>query len=232
MPTLLEELDEMLDCTDAARQIELRHQLTRKCWAHEDALARWRTEVGVPDPEYRINGALPPSMQLLAACYLICLYWSICILLYSTLRIASGPDPELLSQTDPMPYCRRIAEAVAVLLHPASGVYGMHLANFPTALALSYLHAVDGSHISIEKRMFLDAFNGPGHGTTVNRFVHSTQQSAAKSSRRAVPGTPNVPEAQARAWFVRKWVVLEVTRNRGFVRGGHSHVMARHNPQR
>lgn len=206
MPTLLEELDVMLDCTDETRQIELRHQLIRKCRVHEDALARWRTEVGIPDPEYRINGASRPSMQLLAASYVVCLYWSICILLYSTLRIASGPDPELLPQTDPRPYCKRIAEAVATFLHPASGVYGMHLANFPTALALSYLHAVDGSHISTEKRMFLDAFNGPGHGMTVNRFVQSTQQSAARSSQRAVPRVPNVPEAQARAWFrVEEW---------------------------
>lgn len=227
IPTLLEDLDTMLDCPDADRQRTLRHQLIQKCRAHESALTCWRAVVGIADPTYRIDGAdvssPPPTVQILAAAHILCVYWSTCIILYSTLRIASPQDfSELLPLADPRHYCRRIAEGVAILLHPVSGVYGVHLANFPTAVALMYLNAIDGVHISAEKRMFLDVFRRPGHGTTVNRFVRSTthhqqqqQQSVVgRGSSSPSPAAvvddehyPSVVEAQqAKFWFrVERW---------------------------
>ena len=97
----------------------------------------------------------------------------------------------------------------------------MHLANFPTAVALMYLNAIDGVHISAEKRMFLDVFQRPGHGTTVNRFVRSTtyhrqQQQSVMGRRSSSPSPadvvddehyPSVVEAQqAKFWFrVERW---------------------------
>lgn len=213
MPALLEDLDAMLDFPSAEGQHELRHHLVQRCLAHEEALISWRAGVGIADPTYRIHISSPsPTIQLLAASHILCVYWSICIIVYSTLRIASPQHSSKgLPLVDPRRYCRRIAEAVAILLHPASGVYGVHLANFPTALALMYLNAVDGVNISVEKRMFLDVLNGPGgYGTTVNRFVRSTTQQEKQSGMgggAAVVGDsgghyPSIAEVQqARFWF-------------------------------
>ena len=107
---------------------------------------------------------------------------------------------ELPPQTDPRPYCQRIAEAVPLLLHPVSGLYGVQLVNFPATVALLYLHAVDGGVDSQEKRIFVDVFKRPGHGATVGRFISSTHLNLDESSS---PQTerPDAVEAQAKTWL-------------------------------
>ncbi len=202
MPALLEDMDTMSSCPDANRQRECRRQLVQECWRHESSLSRWRADVGIADPTYQLDVDAPsPSVDLLAAAHILCLYWSICIILYSTLRIASEAEAELPARADPRFYCRRIAETIPILLHPLSGIYGVHLANFPVALALTYLHAVDGSLVTAEKRLFLDAMRRSGHGETVDRFVTSTQHGIRKSSRPVMGEAPETIEAEAVSWL-------------------------------
>jgi len=204
IPALLEDLDLAIDCPDADRQRALRQQLIQNCWTVAGRLSDWRIQViGIADPAYQLNVDTPsPSLDLLAASHIMSLYWSICVILYSTLRIASGAiaSMELPPQTEPRPYCQRIAEAVSLLLHPVSGLHGIQLANFPATVALLYLNAVDGGLDSQEKRIFVDVFKRPGHGATVETFISSTHLNLEE---RTSPQTerPDAVEAQAKAWL-------------------------------
>lgn len=184
MPTLLEDLDTAKDYSDPETRETLRSEVKRNCWAFEEKLVDWRTKVGVADPIYTLDvNHTCFSLDLVAASQIMCLYWSICIIVYSTLRIISGPQTNPPTYTDPRLYCRRIAEAIPVLLHPLSGVYGVHMVGFPVALALRYLEVVDGQVVSEEKLMILDVFRKSGHGKLVDRFVSSIRANSQGNHR-------------------------------------------------
>ncbi len=174
MPTLLEDLDLMKECKDQESWKVSQYKLSQRCWDFERKLLKWQVDVGVTDPTYSLDvDHTPFSLDLVAASHIMCLYWSICIIVYGTLHIISDSHVNLSGHTDPRWYCRRIAEAVSVLLHPLSGVYGVHLTSFPVAQVLRYLNAADGPIVSKEKNMILDVFRRSGHGKTVDIFVAS-----------------------------------------------------------
>ncbi|KAK2795132.1 hypothetical protein FQN51_000551 [Onygenales sp. PD_10] len=179
IPTLLENLDIMRGCQEADTREALQHELLQTCWELERELINWRIHLGIKDPTYTLgttDPSSPYSLEHLAACHIMCLYWSASIILYSTLHIVSNnPPTPLPPHTEPRIYCRRIAEAVPLLLHPLAGGYGVHLTSFPVSAAMMYLNAVDGEMVSEEKRMIFDAFKGSGHGRTVERFNGSIQ---------------------------------------------------------
>ncbi|KAK2787101.1 hypothetical protein FQN52_007367 [Onygenales sp. PD_12] len=180
IPTLLENLDIMRGCQEADTREALQHELLQTCWELERELINWRIHLGIKDPTYTLgttDPSSPYSLEHLAACHIMCLYWSASIILYSTLHIVSNnPPTPLPPHTEPRIYCRRIAEAVPLLLHPLAGGYGVHLTSFPVSAAMMYLNAVDGEMVSEEKRMIFDAFKGSGHGRTVERFNGSMQR--------------------------------------------------------
>ncbi|KAK2787586.1 hypothetical protein FQN53_005036 [Emmonsiellopsis sp. PD_33] len=179
IPTLLENLDIMRGCQETNPREALQHELLQTCWELERELINWRIHLGIKDPTYALgttDPSSPYSLEHLAACHIMCLYWAASIILYSTLRIVSNnPPTPLPPHTEPRIYCRRIAEAVPLLLHPLAGGYGVHLTSFPVSAAMMYLNAVDGEMVSEEKRMIFDAFKGSGHGRTVERFNGSIQ---------------------------------------------------------
>ncbi|EXJ89137.1 hypothetical protein A1O3_02201 [Capronia epimyces CBS 606.96] len=219
MPTILQDLDALQACPDPASQSLMQDQLVQKCLACERELVAWRASVGVVEANYAFynvdtgtdtdnlnpHASFSFSIDRIAAAHIMCLYWSICIIVYSTLRTLSlsfslsshshpqahPPLPLPLTQTiDPAVYCRRIAEAVPLLLHPRSGVYGFHLTTFPVAMALTYLSR-DG-HEYEEKTMILDAFATSHHGSAVGGFIASLhrQQQQRQQPQHTIPSVP------------------------------------------
>jgi hypothetical protein len=192
MPTLLEDLDRIRECLDPPSQRHLRRELVRKCWAHATELVDWRARLGIADPIYNGDADPPPfSLDLLAVSHLLCLNWSICLTVYSTLRIASGFQTILPKHTELRPYARKIAEALSVLLHPDSGADGVHVGSYPAAAALTYLNFADGATPSEEKRRILDAFRRSAHGITVDRFITSMQRQGMRAPQVATVGGPD-----------------------------------------
>ncbi|EER44735.1 conserved hypothetical protein [Histoplasma capsulatum H143] len=182
IPTFLEKMDIMRACLDQEIQEFQRRDLLQSCWELENELVSWRIEVGITDPTYSLDAEHSTfSLDYLAACHIMCLYWAICIILYSSLRILSCPQVILPPQTDPRIYCGRIAKAMPLLLHPQSGAYGVHLASFPVAISLMYLNAADGDAMCEEKRIIFEAFRRSGHGETVERFLQSLRRRGAWS---------------------------------------------------
>ncbi|KAK2809698.1 hypothetical protein FQN50_003543 [Emmonsiellopsis sp. PD_5] len=189
IPTLLENLDIMRGCQETNTRATLQHELFQTCWELERELINWRIQLGIKDPTYTL-GSSPYSLEHLAACHIMCLYWSLCIILYSTLRIVSNnPQTPLPPHTEPRIYCHRIAEVVSLLLHPLAGGYGVHLTSFPVSAAMMYLNAVDGEMVSEEKRMIFEAFKVSGHGRTVERFNGSMQHIDAVAHGTAMMGS-------------------------------------------
>jgi len=205
-PALLEDVDCMLTCTNPPEASRFRNDITRRCWQLETELLRWREEVKISDLEPPLVPYAPssPPLGLIATTHILCVYWSMFIIIYSTLRVASRDATKLPARADPAIYCRRIAEVVSILLHPDAGVYGIHLANFPTAVALLYLNASarDGDADPEEKRMILEALQRSANGRTAGRFITSTQkQDPSLDKPTPEDSEPSTPRAVARSWL-------------------------------
>lgn len=183
MPALLQDIDEMR--ANPFSHPTLQHELVHRCWHYESELSAWRTQAGIADPTYHLDVELapPPALDLIAASHILCVYWSMCIIIYSTLHSLSEDETLLPKRANPRIYCRRIAEALSVLLHPQSGVYGMHLANFPAAVALVYLNGVEGGGaMSEEREIIVRVFEGSVTGKATGRFIESTQRAEPRPS--------------------------------------------------
>lgn len=179
LPGLLEDVDSCHPRKD------VRFELEQRCWAYDEQLRQWRAGLGIINADYtlKLDDISSYSFDLIAAVHLMCLYWTTCIILYSTLRSVCEPShhASLPIHTDPRPYCRRIARAVSVLLHPQSGVHGALLTNFPVSVTLHYLNAKYGGVDLEEKRIMLDAFSNAKHGGIVKGFTASMQRHRGRS---------------------------------------------------
>lgn len=143
MPGLLEDLDDMQSCRKQSRQRKLRHELVQRCWEHERQLLDWLhlvcQELGSSTHASATEPGEKDLVTHLAVIHGMSLFWTTCIILYSTLRTASGPQAELPGRTDPMHYVRKLAEAISSLLRPSAGLYGKQSAALPLELALLYI---------------------------------------------------------------------------------------------
>lgn len=175
-PGLLENSDQMQQCSDPDLKDILRADLIQKCWDLDEQLRSWRNKVGIEDSTYTLNKAQTWSVDLLAATHLLCVYWSTCILVYSILEFAFDPPTQLPAHVDARLACRRIAEAIPLLVNPLSGAFGTHLANFPVAVALKHLSKVDGDRMSEEKELIFQGLEQNRSGKIVNRFLDSLRR--------------------------------------------------------
>lgn len=177
---LLEDVDTLKAEDDPESRDVLHRELVQKCWALEAELAAWLGTVRLSDPTYALNVSDARfSMDLLAAAHIMCIYWCACIVTYSTLRDFLSPAEiaMLPPHMDPRLYFRRIAEAVTVLLHPSSGMYGAQLTYFPTAVVGIYLQRVGGGDEA--KTMIFDAYRRTGKEKIAKRFLSSLREQEA-----------------------------------------------------
>lgn len=137
----------------------------------------WRETVKISEPDYSLDVLSAPfSMDLFVAAHILCTYWSACIITYGTLRdVLSVPEAACLpAHMDPRIYFRRVAEAVTVLLHPSSGLYGVQLTHLPTLLVLVYMDAWGG--MQEVREMLLNAYGRSGRDKIVERFHASMRR--------------------------------------------------------
>lgn len=139
MPGLVEQFDKMQLCPDASSQAALREDLTQKCWEHDRQLLNWLgvvSQLGSPPGE-------PGSDDLrvvteVAQVHGMSLFFTTGLVLYSILRTVSGSEADLPQRADPMHYARKLTEAIAILLQPSAGLYGLQSAVLPLEVALRY----------------------------------------------------------------------------------------------
>lgn len=181
MPGLLEELDRMLACTDASRKTALQQSLMEKCWTHDQELLNWAAMV-TSSPEtlgiaYQAQNCDQISTAAIAQAHGLSLYWTACLVLYSTIRLAAGQDAHLPERVDARIYIRNIAKVLPDLFRPGAGMWGQLNAILPLCMALQYA-MVDDSAIE-ERDMLVEALRTSG-GQIMNGFLNNLNFSESR----------------------------------------------------
>ncbi len=156
IPGLLEDLDNMRSCDNASRQAALRLRLIQKCWEHDRRLLQWCGLVC--RGENPSKHAFPESrgrdiVTYVAIIHGMSLFWITCLILYSTLQMASEPQACLPERTDPNHYARKLTEVISILLQPSAGLYGLQSMSLPLEIVLQY--AMTTSSLSKENETLL-----------------------------------------------------------------------------
>jgi hypothetical protein len=207
MPGLLEDLDTLRSCLIPREKARLRQELLLKCWSYDDQLQSW---AGFISPIAAADGlglayqpppeAEPITQEQLASAHGLSLYWTTCLLLYSTLRLAYGifKADGLPERANPYPYIRNIANVVHVLLRPSAGMYGQHIAVFPMGIALQF--AMTDKAMIGEQEMLVRNFEGR-RGQAVNGFLLSVSCYGGRHEPRSgrLDGVESIA-TRARSW--------------------------------
>ena len=203
MPGLLEDLDALNECPSSQERQRLRQELIGKCWMYDALLLDWANSI-CPSQQPFGSSYQPPedeivSPQQLAHAHGLSLYWTTCLLLYSTLASASGSSSILLPErTDPRVYIGSIAKVVPVLLRAGSGMYGQHIAALPLGVALQFAMATDS--MAHEQAMLVRNFEIP-RGRVVNGFLLSVNcdERRHKSQLTKIDGPESI-SIRAKTW--------------------------------
>ncbi|KAK0615154.1 hypothetical protein B0T17DRAFT_619960 [Bombardia bombarda] len=211
-PGMLQDLD-LVSAPSNGDKLKMA-DLLGECWRLDGELTRWLDHHAIPEKLDRIQVAAianPPTAREIVAVKVMTLYWTMCILVYSTLRQAV-PECQLDTlppRTEPRQYCRNIANVIEVLFHPIAGMFGMHCTPLPILTVISYLDSVDSSsrgsttaanydvtfdgghniepHLCSTEEVVLNA-GGRKYTTTVGTLVDRSEFFASLSSGRwAIP---------------------------------------------
>jgi hypothetical protein len=184
IPGLLEDLDALRSLHSSSPFLaDKRAAVIQECWRLDRELTWWFDEYG---PKSQIDKLMErrlrietPLLSDFATAHIMGIYWTGCILVYSTLRSALAmfcgvrqlPLPD---RTELRQYCRLVADIAEVLLHPSAGMFGMHSLPLPVGVSLMCLNSMEGSLCSVEKRRLLDIFEKEqGRAKGIREFVFS-----------------------------------------------------------
>src|SRR5438105_7134607 len=105
MPGLLEDFDNVQACTDIGTKVGLRQALIEKCWEYDRQLLSWFDLVcqkadfcDHPLPDPGPDGISPFPLSVVHG---MCLFWTTCLMLYSTLRTIHDQPASLSKRTEP-----------------------------------------------------------------------------------------------------------------------------------
>lgn len=206
IPSILETLDTIRDhlTGDEINSWMAYSTLLSECYDVEASLRSWEKEFKgrVEAYDYTITGIPPPEPEKdedFATVHISCMYWAVCILLYSTIRACERglTFDHTPGQTTPGSttstsshgggleldfFAYRIARAVPLLYNECAGTYGSIVSLFPVGVALQYLVVAESmSGIRSEERaILLDIMNKPFMGSQVGRFLRNLQRRSVK----------------------------------------------------
>ncbi|KAI0538102.1 hypothetical protein GGR58DRAFT_469480 [Xylaria digitata] len=141
---ILADTDEMRRCNHLVRKANMHEKLLRACQCLDQSLKGWLKEAGPLTDFYDGDGILsnPTDHSDLPLAHMTLLYWTIYVILYSTL--VSIYDPPLLEipvKINPRPYLRRVADALPFFWRPGAGLCGANLAALPWGICLHVAYA-------------------------------------------------------------------------------------------
>ncbi|KAF5522109.1 hypothetical protein CGCA056_v006564 [Colletotrichum aenigma] len=122
-----------------------------------------------------------PTADELAVAHVMTCFWTVCILVYSSLHAVLSstfnlPGIEVMEQaerTNPRQYCLLIADAVEVFFQPEAGTFGMHAAPFPIGMAIKYLMLTEGFS-SKDCMRLIGYFSRQSGGAAMGSFLANT----------------------------------------------------------
>ncbi|KAI8315473.1 hypothetical protein K4K61_001453 [Colletotrichum sp. SAR11_59] len=122
-----------------------------------------------------------PTADELAVAHVMTCFWTVCILVYSSLHAVLSStfnlpgieEMELSERRNPRPYCLLIADAVEVFFQPEAGTFGMHAAPFPIGMAIKYLMLTEGFS-SKDCMRLIGYFGRQSGGAAMGSFLANT----------------------------------------------------------
>ncbi|KAI8946406.1 hypothetical protein F4801DRAFT_64146 [Xylaria longipes] len=204
---ILASTDEMRCCDDPVQKANLHAEVLRACQDLEESLQSWLKEAG-PLTVFRDSNGIainPTSPSDIILAHMTVLYWTIYIVLYSTLISIHGPQlSEVSADIDPAPYIRSVANALPYFWSRGAGMCGANLAASPWGLCL---HIIYGSPYSypeetalLEEFAMQQSFMQQNGAFAVLQFLDSLQRSTAGAELANIDGREGMV-LRARNWM-------------------------------
>lgn len=178
---ILAETDEMRRCDDLVQKADMRRRVSRLCQSLDLNLQDWLKEAGPLTSFYDNNGILidptGPSDLLLA--HMTLWYWTIHVILYSTLiSIHEPPLLEIPANINPKPYLQNIAKALPYFWRPSARLCGANMASSLWGFCLQVTYATP--HLYSEEIAQLERFALQKNlASSVLQFLNSLQRATA-----------------------------------------------------
>lgn len=147
LPTILEDVDQLQQIPGGPARDKFREKIIATCWNYDNQFCTW-FEANIPkdrvqsveanivnNPNFGDNDTV--STEDLAIVYIMSVFLSGCVLLYSTMHSIYIPD--LPERADISIYMKKIVAYLKVGFHPSTGQYGLEMTSFPIGLCLQVL---------------------------------------------------------------------------------------------
>ncbi|KAI0470350.1 hypothetical protein F4859DRAFT_486481 [Xylaria cf. heliscus] len=203
---ILADTDEMRRCNDPIQQAKTHAEILEACQCLDESLQGWFKEAGPLTDFHDSNGVAinptGPSDLLLA--HMTILYWTVYIILYSTLH--SIRDPPLSegvpADSNPAPYFRGVANALPYFWSQGAGMCGANLAAPLWGMCLQLIYGSPYSYP--EETDILEQFVMQQSGASaILNFLDSLQRSTAGPEMANIDGREGLV-LRARNWMMGK----------------------------
>ncbi|KAI1117948.1 hypothetical protein F5Y14DRAFT_400611 [Nemania sp. NC0429] len=129
---ILVDTDEMRYCDDPVQKADMRRRVLVSCQCLDKSLQDWLEEAGPLASFHDDNGRLiePPGPSHLLLAHMTLWYWTIYVILYSTIiSIHEPPLTEIPADIDPKPYIQSVANALPYFWRPGARLCGANMAS-------------------------------------------------------------------------------------------------------
>ncbi|KAF2968828.1 hypothetical protein GQX73_g4785 [Xylaria multiplex] len=178
LSVILADTDEMRCCNHPAQKANMHEKLLRACQCLDQSLKGWLKETGPLTNFYDNHGIYsnPTDNSGLPLAHMTLLYWTVCVILYSTLiSIYDPPLFEIPAKINPRPYLRSVADALPFFWESRAGLRGANLASWPWGVCLHVAYATP--HRYPEEIALLEQFvTQQNLAGTVLSFLQSLQR--------------------------------------------------------
>jgi len=152
IPGILEDVDRLTQLPPLSPvRADLCETVKARCHELEYELLAWYSGKEAPLERLKVIHLIAPARPEpeklgtddLVVVYIMVLYWTICLLLYTVLELAGLPAA-MPSRSKPLLYIRLLAADLPYLFHPSTGRFGIDAVIFPLGVALQYLTSGPG----------------------------------------------------------------------------------------
>lgn len=182
LPSILENVDTLEKMPHDKMRDDFRAKIVETCWNYDTLLCAW-FEDNIPkdrlqyvedmiinNPSFTDNDVL--TTEDLSIVYIMSVFLSGCVLLYSTMHSIYVPD--LPARANVSMYMNRIASYLKVGFHPSTGQYGLEMTSFPIGLCLQILSSdlPTGGNVQEDREMFMQLLETT-RGREIRDFLRS-----------------------------------------------------------
>ena len=182
LPGILENVDMLEQMPHDKIREDFRSKIIENCWNYDRQLCEW-FEFNIPkerlqfveatiinNPNFTDNDTL--STEDLSIVYIMSVFLSGCVLLYSTMHSICVPG--LPERANVSMYMNKIVAYLKVGFHPSTGQYGLEMTSFPIGLCLQILSSnlPTGGNIIEDREMFMQLLETT-RGREIRDFLRS-----------------------------------------------------------